>query len=99
MSETMNVVNGYMIKRGAYLRDANLRGANLRGADLHGANLDFSCWPLWCGTANVIIDERIARQLLAHAFHAAREFIQPTDEQRKFVNRFHRIESDEFPKV
>jgi len=43
------------------LRDANLHGANLRGADL-----DFSCWPLWCGSKDVKVDRRIAAQLAAH---------------------------------
>ena len=62
--------------RGANLRNANLRNANLRGADLRGANLDgadlrgadidFSCWPLWCGSKSVKVDAKIARQLAAH---------------------------------
>jgi len=62
--------------RGAYLREANLRGANLgranlsganlRDAYLSGANLDFSSWPLWCGSRNVKADRRICSQLAAH---------------------------------
>jgi hypothetical protein len=40
--------------------------ANLGRADLSGANLDFSCWPLWCGTKGVKVDMKIVRQLLAH---------------------------------
>ena len=57
--------------RGAYLRGANLRGADLRSADLHGADLrgadiDFSCWPLWCGSKEITVDLRIVYQLLAH---------------------------------
>ena len=62
--------------RGACLRDANLadtklqyadlRHADLRRADLRDANLDFSCWPLWCGSRNVRVDRRIAQQLAAH---------------------------------
>ena len=52
--------------RGANLRGANLRGADLRDADLRGANLDFSCWPLWCGSKGVIVDLKVAYQLLAH---------------------------------
>jgi len=50
----------------ANLRGANLSEANLRGADLRGANIDFSCWPLWCGSKNVKVDARIAAQLAAH---------------------------------
>ena len=51
---------------GAGLRDADLTGADLRDADLRRADLDFSCWPLWCGTKGVIVDKRIAAQLAAH---------------------------------
>lgn len=36
------------------------------GTDLSGANLDFSAWPLWCGTGHVIADARLAEQLAAH---------------------------------
>jgi hypothetical protein len=50
----------------ADLRCANLRGANLRGANLRGADIDFSCWPLWCGSKGVKIDRRLYLQLLAH---------------------------------
>jgi len=52
--------------RGADLRGADLRRADLRGADLRGADLDFSSWPLWCGSKNVKIDLRLAMQLAAH---------------------------------
>jgi len=50
----------------ADLLDADLRSADLRDADLRGANLDFSCWPLWCGSKGVIVDLKVAYQLLAH---------------------------------
>jgi hypothetical protein len=52
--------------RDADLRDADLRDADLRGADLSCANLDFSCWPLWCGSLGVKVDKKIAVQLLYH---------------------------------
>ena len=52
--------------RGAFLQGANLRGADLQGADLRGANLDFSSWPLWCGTKGTTVDLRLVYQLLAH---------------------------------
>ena len=55
---------------GANLRGADLRGANLRGADLRGADLDYSCWPLWCGSLFPKIDKRLACQLLYHAMMA-----------------------------
>ena len=52
--------------RDAYLWGADLQRADLRDANLQGADLDFSCWPLWCGSRGVIVDLRIVYQLLAH---------------------------------
>jgi hypothetical protein len=40
--------------------------ADLTYADLTGADIDYSCWPLWCGSKNVKVDARIAAQLAAH---------------------------------
>jgi len=51
---------------GADLSGADLSGADLSGADLSGADIDFSCWPLWCGSKDVKVDARIAAQLAAH---------------------------------
>jgi uncharacterized protein YjbI with pentapeptide repeats len=51
---------------GANLSGANLIGANLRGANLSGANIDFSCWPLWCGSIGAIVDVKIIHQLAFH---------------------------------
>lgn len=81
--------------RGANLQDADLQGAYLRRADLRGANLDFSSWPLWCGSRDVIVDVRIAAQLAAHlcavtcddpAYLVAREALLP------FARSSHRVE-------
>jgi uncharacterized protein YjbI with pentapeptide repeats len=52
--------------RVANLSGADLRRAYLRGADLSGANIDYSAWPLWCGSGCVKVDARIAAQLAAH---------------------------------
>ena len=52
--------------READLRRADLRGANLSWADLRGANLDYSAWPLRCESFDVIVDERLVRQLVYH---------------------------------
>jgi hypothetical protein len=71
--------------RGADLRWANLREADLRGADLRGANLDFSCWPLWCGSKDVIVDVRIAAQLAAHGYVVRVNLDECDDETRKKV--------------
>ena len=48
------------------LRHADLSDADLRGADLRGADLDYSCFPLWCGSKGMIVDRRIAAQIAAH---------------------------------
>lgn len=52
--------------RGTNLRGANLSEANLCVTDLRGADIDFSCWPLWCGSNGVNVDAQIAAQLAAH---------------------------------
>lgn len=57
--------NGAQGKR-ANLYDADLRSANLRSANLYGANLDYSCFPLWCGSTKVKVDDRFVAQLLFH---------------------------------
>ena len=54
--------------RGSELRNVDLCGAALRDADLRGAELDFSCWPLWCGSQGVKVDIKLVRQLLAHVY-------------------------------
>jgi hypothetical protein len=51
---------------GADLSRANLSGADLSRANLRGANIDFSAWPLWCGSKGVKVDARIAAQIAAH---------------------------------
>ena len=55
----------------ANLSEANLVGAdpseaNLVGANLVGADIDYSAWPLCCGSNRVKVDARIAAQLAAH---------------------------------
>ncbi len=55
----------------ANLRRADLRRADLSEADLSEANLDFSVLPLWCGSLNVKVDDRIVRQLLYHVIRIA----------------------------
>jgi len=56
----------------ANLRDANLSDANLSGANLRDADLDYSCWPLWCGSLGVKADEAIVGQLLYHVLDLAK---------------------------
>ena len=79
---------------GADLTRANLTRANLTRANLTGANLEFSSWPLWCGSLNVKIDPRIARQLIYHFLR-----VLPEEDKKEFLanpykyaNGFHRAE-------
>jgi len=50
----------------ADLQHANLQHADLQHADLRDANLDFSCFPLWCGSFKIKVDDNILEQLLTH---------------------------------
>ena len=85
--------------RGANLRGADLRRADLRGADLQDADLDFSVWPLWCGSIGAIVDSRIQRQLLYHAYATDNpeqdadiaELFQ-SELFRRVIAKFHRFE-------
>jgi len=45
---------------------ADLTRADLIWADLIEANIDYSAWPLWCGTYNVKVDKNIAAQIAMH---------------------------------
>jgi hypothetical protein len=80
--------------RWANLQGSNLQGADLQGADLQGADIDYSCWPLWCGSLSVIVDKRVFAQL---AYHLCRVHVD--DEECKaaqralagIANQFHRV--------
>ena len=80
---------------GANLSRANLSEAYLSRANLSEANLDYSSWPLWCGSLNVKVDARIARQL---AYHFCRldcddpEYLEARKAIAKFANGFHRVD-------
>jgi len=82
--------------RGADLRGANLRGADLQHADLRGADLDYACWPLWCGSLTITIDNKIANQLLYHVISVigTNKF---TPDQIADANKFHHVVSGECP--
>ena len=81
--------------QGADLQGADLQDANLRGANLRDADLDYSCWPLWCGSLDVKVDRRIAAQL---AYHFCRldcddpDYISARNAVINFANEFHRVE-------
>jgi len=86
---------------GAKLNYANLIGAKLNGAklndaELNHANLDFSVWPLWCGSFDVKVDKKIAAQLIYHICKLDcndAEFlkIRNNTDLIAFANEFHRV--------
>lgn len=79
----------------ADLRGADLRGANLRGADLRGANLDYSCYPLWCGSLHFKADKRLACQLAYHLCSMQcddADYIKMRNSILGFANQFHRVD-------
>ena len=82
---------------GAYLREADLRRA-----DLSGANIDYSSWPMWCGSIKAVVDRTIAVQLLYHALSVGMDHFGEAvpDELIKIANTFHRIgECEEIKKA
>ena len=86
--------------QGALLQHSNLRGAGLRHCDLRGADLDYASWPLWCGSLNAYVDDRIAIQLLYHTLSVVQHSPYVSEDVKKallsaenvrIANRFHRI--------
>ena len=79
----------------ADLRGADLRGADLRGADLRGADLDYSCYPLWCGSLHFKADKRLACQLAYHLCSMQcddADYIKMRNSILGFANQFHRVD-------
>ena len=74
---------------------ADLRGADLRGANLSGADLDYSCWPLWCGSLGARVDKRLFAQLAYHLCRVVVEDGECKEAQTALAgiaNQFHRVE-------
>lgn len=77
------------------MRNVDMHKANIRRADMRGADVDYSCWPLWCGSFDVRVDERIAAQL---AYHFCRldcddaDYIKARNAIIDFANQFHRVD-------
>lgn len=81
--------------RGADLRGAYLRGANLRDTNLSGADLDYSCYPLWCGSLHFKADKRLACQLAYHLCSMQcddADYIKMRNSILGFANQFHRVD-------
>ena len=80
--------------KGADLKGANLKGADLSGANLKGADLDYSCYPLWCGSLHLKADKRLACQLAYHLCSLQcddADYIKMRNSILDFANQFHRV--------
>ena len=80
--------------RGADLKGADLMEANLSGANLMGADLDYSCYPLWCGSLHLKADKRLACQLAYHLCSLQcddADYIKMRNSILDFANQFHRV--------
>lgn len=85
----------------ASLRGTDLHGIELRGTNLYGADIDYSSWPLWCGSLKARIDDRQARQLLYHVLSAVAYSDNCSDNLKATLltksniavaNQFHRVD-------
>jgi hypothetical protein len=77
-------------------------GVSLQDANLQGANLDFSCWPLWCGSIGVKVDARIAVQLAYHFMAVVcddPEVVAAQESLATLCKRFHRLEECEEKRI
>ena len=80
--------------RGADLKGADLMEANLSGANLMGADLDYSCYPLWCGSLHLKADKRLACQLAYHLCSLQcddADYIKMRNSILDFANQFQRV--------
>jgi len=51
--------------------DADFTYADFTNADFTDARIDFSSWPIWCGSVKAIVCDKIAKQLMYHALAVA----------------------------
>ena len=87
----------------ADLSYADLRYANLSSADLRSADLDFSVFPLWCGSFGMKVDIRLSAQIAYHFCRMSTDDPEVKAAQRTIrdlANKFHRVkECGEIPET
>jgi hypothetical protein len=80
---------------------ADLIYADLNYANMSDVDLDYSAWPLWCGSLKAHVDDRIAIQLLYHTLSVVQHSPYISDEVKRalltdtvvdIANRFHRVD-------
>lgn len=98
-SELENADLQHAVLQRADLRCTDLLGAKLYHADMRDANIDYATWPLWCGSLEAYVDDRIAIQLLYHTLSVVQHSPYVSDEVKaklltqeivSLANRFHR---------
>ena len=91
----------YANMQDANMQDTDLKNVSMRFADMRGADIDYSCWPLQCGSLKAHVDDRIAIQLLYHALSVVQHSPYVSDDIKRtllteavvdIANRFHRVE-------
>jgi hypothetical protein len=78
------------------LKYSDLRGSDLRDSDLRGSDLDYSCWPLWCGSKNAKVGMELIYQLLAHVSALDcedAEYLEIKNAIKKYAEKSHRWSS------
>jgi hypothetical protein len=89
--------DGTLIAESESIRAVCEARTDLSYADLSDANLDFSCWPLWCGSLKVKLDKKQQRQLVYHALAVSPNAPGVSRKLRDWANQFHRV--GEVPKL
>ena len=83
----------------ADMRHADMRSAEMQRTDMRGANIDYSAWPLCCGSLKAYVDDRIAIQLLYHTLSVVQHSPYVSEDVKaklltpeivSLANRFHR---------
>ena len=87
--------------QGEDMRGAEMNGANMQRVDMRGADIDYSVWPLWCGSLKAYVDDRIAIQLLYHTLSVVQYSPYVSEDVKRMLltrdvvevaNRFHRVD-------
>lgn len=85
----------------ADMRHADMRSAEMQRTDMRGANIDYSAWPLCCGSLKAYVDDRIAIQLLYHTLSVVQYSPYVSEDVKRTLltqdvvdaaNRFHRVD-------
>ena len=100
-SELENADLQHAVLQRADLRCTDLLGAKLYHADMRDANIDYATWPLWCGSLEAYVDDRIAIQLLYHTLSVVQYSPYVSEDVKaklltpgivSLANRFHRVQ-------